>query len=43
MTARYLIDTDWTIHWLNGNERIRQRIEELRTQRLGIAATPSGA
>ena len=30
MKLSYLVDTDWTIHYLNGQERIRKRLEEYR-------------
>jgi hypothetical protein len=26
MTLSYLVDTDWAVHWLHSNERIRQRM-----------------
>jgi len=29
MNASYLVDTDWAINHLNGQERTRQRLEEL--------------
>jgi predicted nucleic acid-binding protein len=29
MNLRYLVDTDWAINHLNGQERTRQRLEEL--------------
>jgi tRNA(fMet)-specific endonuclease VapC len=38
MTRAYLVDTDWAVHWLHGNERIRQRMEELRGQGLALSA-----
>jgi len=38
MTLSYLVDTDWAVHWLHGNERIRQRMEELRGQGLALSA-----
>ena len=38
MTLSYLVDTDWAVHWLHSNERIQQRVEELRGQGLGISA-----
>jgi tRNA(fMet)-specific endonuclease VapC len=38
MTLAYLVDTDWAVHWLHSNERIQQRVEELRGQGLGISA-----
>jgi len=38
MTFAYLVDTDWAIHWLHSNDRIRQRMEELRGQGLALSA-----
>jgi tRNA(fMet)-specific endonuclease VapC len=38
MTLAYLVDTDWAIHWLHCNERIQQRVEELRGEGLAISA-----
>jgi tRNA(fMet)-specific endonuclease VapC len=38
MTLAYLVDTDWAVHWLHSNQRIRQRMEELRGQ--GLALSP---
>jgi tRNA(fMet)-specific endonuclease VapC len=38
MTLSYLVDTDWAVHWLHSNERIRQRMEELRGQGLALSA-----
>lgn len=38
MTLAYLVDTDWAIHWLHSNERIQQRVEELRGQGLALSA-----
>lgn len=29
MSASYLVDTDWAIDYLNGQERTRQRLEDL--------------
>jgi tRNA(fMet)-specific endonuclease VapC len=37
MTMRYLIDTDWVIHYLNGREDIVQRLDELQEQGLGLS------
>jgi len=37
MTLRYLIDTDWAIHYLNGHPQIVQRLKNLRNQGLGIS------
>jgi tRNA(fMet)-specific endonuclease VapC len=38
MTLSYLLDTDWAVHWLHSNERIRQRMQELRGQGLALSA-----
>jgi hypothetical protein len=38
LTLSYLVDTDWAVHWLHGNERIQKRMEELRTQGLALSA-----
>jgi len=38
MTLAYLVDTDWAVHWLRGNERVRMRLAELRGQGLALAA-----
>jgi tRNA(fMet)-specific endonuclease VapC len=38
MTLSYLVDTDWAVHWLHGNARIRQRMEVLRAQGLALSA-----
>lgn len=38
MNLSYLIDSDWAIHWLNGQDRIRQRLRELREQGLAMSA-----
>ena len=38
MTPSYLVDTDWAIHWLNGQGGIRTRLEELRDQGLALSA-----
>jgi len=38
MTLSYLVDTDWAVHWLHSNERIRKRMEELRGQGLALSA-----
>ena len=37
MTLSYLVDTDWAVHWLHSNERIRHRMEELRGQGLALS------
>lgn len=38
MNLRYLVDTDWAIHYLNGQDRIRKRLKELRPEGLALAA-----
>jgi tRNA(fMet)-specific endonuclease VapC len=40
MNARYLVDTDWAIDHLNGQERTRQRLEELAARGLGFSMIP---
>jgi predicted nucleic acid-binding protein len=37
MNARYLMDTDWAINHLNGEERTRQRLEGLAASGLGFS------
>jgi predicted nucleic acid-binding protein len=37
MNARYLVDTDWAINHLNGQERTRQRLEDLAASGLGFS------
>jgi tRNA(fMet)-specific endonuclease VapC len=37
MTLRYLIDTDWVIHYLNGREDIVRRLDALKEQGLGLS------
>lgn len=37
MTLSYLVDTDWAIHYLNGQERIRRRLEEHREVGLALS------
>ena len=37
MTGSYLVDTDWAIHWPHNHQPIRNRLEMLRSQGLGIA------
>ncbi len=32
-----LVDTDWVIHWLNGNEKVRRRLNEVKAQGLAIS------
>ena len=37
MKASYLVDTDWAINHLNGQERTRRRLEELLASGLGLS------
>ena len=37
MSVRYLLDTDWVIHYLNGHPTITQRLGELYTDGLAIS------
>ena len=37
MTARYLVDTDWAIHWVNGHPEITRRVNELGPDNLGLS------
>jgi tRNA(fMet)-specific endonuclease VapC len=37
MNASYLVDTDWAIDYLNGQERTRRRLEELGTSGLAFS------
>jgi predicted nucleic acid-binding protein len=37
MNARYLVDTDWAINHLNGQERTQQRLEGLAASGLGFS------
>lgn len=34
---KYLMDTDWIVHWLNGKKNIVKRVKELREEGLGIS------
>jgi tRNA(fMet)-specific endonuclease VapC len=34
---RYLIDTDWTIHYLNGQLEVIQRVDELRAEGVALS------
>ena len=36
MTLRYLVDTDWVIHYLNGNPNIVGKLLELRDHGLAL-------
>ena len=37
MTLRYLVDTDWVIHYLNGNPNIVVKLLELRDHGLALS------
>ena len=37
MSPRYLVDTDWVIHWLNGHEKIRRRLDEVKEEGLALS------
>ena len=37
MTVRYLVDTDWAIHYLNDHPVISQRLDELKMEGLGLS------
>ncbi len=37
MNARYLVDTDWAIDYLNGRDRTRKRLEELADGGLALS------
>ena len=34
---RFLVDTDWVIHYLNGDETIRDRLDGFRTGGVGVS------
>ena len=36
MSIRYLVDTDWAIHHLNGHPVITQRLQDLQHEGLGL-------
>jgi len=38
MNASYLVDTDWAINHLNGQERTRRRLEALAASGLAFSA-----
>ncbi len=42
MTLRYLVDTDWVIHYLNGNPNIVGRLQGLQDQGLGLSVISLG-
>ena len=37
MTMRYLLDTDWVIHYLNGRDDIARRLDALQREGLGVS------
>lgn len=37
MTLRYLVDTDWVIHYLNGHQRIIDRLDAAQQEGVGIS------
>jgi tRNA(fMet)-specific endonuclease VapC len=37
MSVRFLVDTDRVIHWLNGHEKIRRRLDEVKEQGLALS------
>jgi predicted nucleic acid-binding protein len=37
MSIRYLVDTDWAIHHLNGHPVITQRLQDLQHEGLGLS------
>jgi predicted nucleic acid-binding protein len=37
MSARYLLDTDWVIHYLNANTAIVQRVDACRTDGVAVS------
>jgi tRNA(fMet)-specific endonuclease VapC len=37
MSLRYLVDSDWVIHWLNGHEEIRHRLDEVKEQGIALS------
>ena len=37
MTLRYLVDTDWAIHWANGHPGVTRRLERLRDEGVGLS------
>lgn len=37
MTVRYLVDTDWTIHYVNGHPGIVARLDALKRDGLGLS------
>jgi tRNA(fMet)-specific endonuclease VapC len=37
VTTRYLVDTDWVIHYVNGHSRIVARLDGLKREGLGLS------
>jgi tRNA(fMet)-specific endonuclease VapC len=37
MTVRYLLDTDWVIHYLHGNPDVIKRVDEARGEGVGLS------
>ena len=37
MTSRYLVDTDWAIHYVNGHPGIVARLDALKREGLGLS------
>ncbi len=37
MSLRFLVDTDWVIHWFNGHEKICRRLDEVKEQGLALS------
>jgi predicted nucleic acid-binding protein len=35
--VRYLIDTDWVIHYLNGHPEIVPRVQEISAENIGLS------
>ena len=42
MTIRYLVDTDWVVHYLNGRQDIVGRLDVLKHQGLGLSTVSLG-
>ena len=34
---KYLVDTDWVIHYLNGDHSIRERLDEVRDEGVAVS------
>ena len=34
---KFLVDTDWVIHYLNGDETVRNRLDEIRADGVGVS------